>query len=224
MSDDSAFRPADPAGIHELRRSYHDRIADVREQSVAMLRAVVLGIRVASGALTEGAPVEPATVPDVRRARAEAAYVDGTVVGMLALESPVARDLRLILAARDVAQLALLCVGLCAQLAVRVDRVVTGLDPARLRLVGEVGAGTEALLVEAESAWSALDPEMARAVLGHAGEAREMQAGLISELIGLTDVPVPLAFDLAMVARAFERLADHGLEVADRVLFAVPGG
>src|SRR5438309_942896 len=82
----------------------------------------------------------PATVPDVRRARAEAAYVDGTVVGMLALESPVARDLRLILAARDVAQLALLCVGLCAQLAVRVDRVVTGLDPARLRLVGEVGA------------------------------------------------------------------------------------
>lgn len=210
--------------LRELRRTYHDRIADVRERSLQVLRGAIEGVAAVTQALV--APDQGATTPipsDGGRMQALAATVDAEVVSLLALEAPVARDLRLILVARDVTQISLLCTGLCAGLAGRVTRAAGALTPELRRLVGEVGAGTEGLLRRAEAAWAGIEPDLAAGVLSAAVEVRALQTRFISALIGLTGIPMDAAMDLAMVARAYERLADHAVEVAERALFAVNG-
>lgn len=210
--------------VRELRRSYHDRIADVRERSLEILRCSVLGTSAVTRALVE--PGGPGQVPlpfGMEQMQALAATVDSEVVSLLALEAPVARDLRVILVARDVTQISLLCTGLCAGLAARLPRAAAALTPELCPLVGEVGSATEGLLQRAGAAWAGMDPATAGEVMSSAASVRVLQAGFISALIGLTGVPMDAAMDLAMVARAYERLADHAVEVAERVLFAVNG-
>jgi len=98
----------------ELRTTYHDRIAAVRERSLDILRGTVAGIESATDALTgSGDGRERAGSCPTDDMQSLAAAVDAEVVDLLALESPMARDLRVILASRDVAQIGLLCSGLC---------------------------------------------------------------------------------------------------------------
>ena len=221
------FEPVDgneSGPVRELRRSYHDRIAEVRTHSLDILRGAVAGTEAATKALLSGDPLGP--LPEGIAATAlqeRAALVDSEVIALLALESPVARDLRVILAARDVTQLGLLCVGLCAALADRVGRVSASLTEGMRQSAGDVGTGTEDLLRAAEGAWATLDAELAAAVVPQAAEVRARQTGFMTALIALEGVPMEAALDLALVARAFERLADHAVEIAERVRFAVQG-
>lgn len=216
------------AGLREMRRSYHDRIAEVRERSISIIHSSLAGTRAATlrlvaGGEAGGAPAGAVGPPDVAAVQALAAGVDAEVVSLLALESPMARDLRVILASRDVTQIGLLCIGLCRTLDSRVTRAAEALTPELSRLVGAVGTGTERLLAGAESAWATLDPEMAAEVERAAVEVRAGQTGFMSALLELDGVAMDAALDLAMVARAFERLTDHAVEVAERVGFAVSG-
>ena len=207
----------------ELRRGYHDRIAAVRGRSALLLRSALEGAEAATEFFSgDGSPADR-RMPQVDEMRAAAAAVDSEVMALLALESPVARDLRLILAARDVTQIGLLCVGLVADLGRRIDRVGEALDPDLRGRFGEVGTETDGLLRSAEAAWVSLDTGMAAGVPEGAQAGRTGQTALMATLIGLTAVRMETAIDLAMVARVYERLTDHALEISERVLFAVLG-
>lgn len=210
--------------LRELRRTYHDRIAEVRRHSLEILRNAIAGTAAATEGLADGrGPVETPTAERTAEMRERAQAVDGEVIALLALESPMARDLRVILAARDVTQLALLCIGLCDALATRVMRLCTSLSEDLRRKVGEVGAGTEHLLRAAEAAWATLDGDLAADVVPQAATVQARQTEFMTALIALEGVPMEEALDLALVARAFERLADHAVEIAERVRFAVQG-
>jgi len=101
--------------------------------------------------------------------------------------------------------------------------VAASLTPELRALASQVGAAVESLMREAEAAWTVLDAARAEGVAHAAPGLRTMQERFISGLIAMSGVPMDCALDLAMVARAFERLGDHAVEVAERVLFAVNG-
>ena len=212
--------PADPEPVKELRRAYHDRIAVIRERSLEILHLAAEGTAVATRALVESVEGGPAPV-HVETAARIAAEIDSEVVSLLALESPVARDLRVILAARDVTQIAVLCVGLCNTLAARVGSAQRLLTPDLCSLVECVGQGSAGLLRRAEAAWTTLDMDEAEAVVAGAAPVRAAHLDFFAALLRLTDVPMDAALDLGMTARAYERLTDHAVEIADRVEFAI---
>jgi phosphate transport system protein len=209
--------------VRELRLDYHDRIAEVREQSLSVLSRAVDATDAASRVLVAKGTSTEETGGDVEESQRIAAAVDAEVVALLALESPVARDLRTILASRDVTQIALLCAGLAAALGGRVRRVAGSLTDELCGLAGEVGTRTVDLLRAAEAAWAGLDLELASDVPAEATRVRRVQTEFITALLGLRGVAMESALDVALVARAYERLADHAVEVAERVLFAVRG-
>lgn len=216
------FPSEEPVALQELRRQYHDRIADVRDRSCAIVGVAVSGTADATRALLTRDP----TVGEDLDARVQAvattaAGIDAEVVGVLALESPVARDLRVILATRDVTQIALLCVGLCRTLARRASCRPEVLTPELTGLIESVGSGTAGLLQLAQGAWTALDTGLADSVADAALEVRAAQTEFFAALLELQGVPMDAAMDLGMAARAYERLADHAVEIADRVRFAV---
>ena len=208
----------------ELRRAYHDRIAELRERSVTVVRSATAGAEQAIDAFLRA---DQSAAASLRRRADEmsvvAGEVDDEVVSLLALESPVARDLRVILASRDVTQLSLLCGGLAQALGCRAGSAARAAYPGLRDRLETAGARTTALMRLAEAAWSTLDGDGAARVVAEAVPTRVAQVEFFSSLLVLTDVPVDVALDLGLSSRAFDRLADHAVEIAERVLFAAHG-
>lgn len=204
----------------ELRRPYHDRIADVRERSLDILRCTIVLTSAAVGAVAPGSGAErDASDSQVEDMRSLASAVDAEVVSLLALESPMARDLRVILASRDVTQIGLLCVGLSDSLTPRMARAGSALGPDLVDLMRRIASDVYLLLREAEAAWASLDPDLASKVQWSSVQVRALQTDFLTSLLGLVGVPMESAIDLAMVCRALERLVDHSVEIAERVEF-----
>lgn len=210
--------------MDELRRAYHDRIADLRGQTIALLRDASRSVGDVTAALVErdrdaGDVVVGGTADSASRV----GEVEAGVLDIIAQQAPVGRDLRVVLAALRIAQIADLCLGLSRTLGARVGRGEDVLTPNLRALASAIGEGTSSLLEDANGAWIVLDEDQARSVIAAAGEARGLQRRFLAELLGLDGVPVDAAVDLGMAARVYERLTDHAVEIAGRVLFAVTG-
>lgn len=210
--------------MDERRRSYHNRIARVRDETVALVHDAAAATENATAALLDpDAPVRHVVVATADQGAALVAKVENEIVEMLALQAPVARDLRVILAALRIADIAQLCFGLARTLAVRAGQASLVLTPSLRDAVRRIGAETAVLLERADGAWTVLDPELAGDVVDAAERSRERQRAFLAELISLPVAPIEAAVDLGMVARAYERLTDHAVEIAERVVFAVAG-
>jgi phosphate transport system protein len=210
--------------MDELRRAYHDRIGDLRSRTGSLVVAAADAVEVVTAALLEGDPAGGhRLLAELAAATDEPRRVEDEVLDILALEAPMGRDLRVVLASLFIAQAAGLCLGLARTLA---GRVITGdgvLTPTLRALAYEIGAQTVALLRRAVGAWAVLDEAAALALIADAEPSRLLQRRFLAELFGLSGVPVETAVDLGMLARAYERLTDHAVSIAGRVVFAATG-
>jgi phosphate transport system protein len=149
--------------------------------------------------------------------------VDAEVLALLALQAPVARDLRLILASRDIAQIGDLCLGLSLTLGTRLKFARDVLSVEMCEMVSEIGGATASLLRQANGAWTTLDDGQSLKVVDSARRCRQSQRAFLAALVRLQGVPVEAGLDLGMAARVYERLTDHSLEIAARARFAING-
>jgi phosphate transport system protein len=202
----------------ELRMAFHDRISELRARSIDIVRlaADALG-NVTRALLSNDATSAAAIVAGLVSVQDEVREVDAGVTDVLALQAPVARDLRMILTTLRVAQIGELCIGLIRSLASRVGRGEDVLTPGLRAQLGEIGAHTASLLAEANQAWIGIDPEVAAVVERDAETNRAMQRHFLAGLLELQPVPIETGVDLGMLARAYERLTDHAVEIAGRV-------
>ena len=210
--------------MDELRRDYHDRIADLRIRTGRLVVAAADAIEHVTGALlSRDVNAGRAVVAELDWAVKEPAAVEDEVLDLLALQAPIARDLRVVLASLFITQAAALCIGLARNLAGRVGSGEGVMTPALRELSAEIGAQTVELLRRANGAWAVLDEGLAMGVIDASEPARVLQRRFLAELLRLENVPVEAAVDLGMAARAYERLTDHAVEIAGRVVFAATG-
>jgi phosphate transport system protein len=210
--------------VQELRRGYHDRLYELREHSIAVVRGAAGAVEVATAALLECDDALAETIAVAASGTAGVvAEMDNSVFALLALQAPVARDLRLVLASRDVAQIGFLCMGLCRTLATKARAASSILSPHLRLLLERVGESTAVVLKVADTAWATLDRARADAVTIEAERSRGIQREFMTALLTLREVPVDAAVELGMASRAYERLTDHGLEIAAQVNFVARG-
>jgi phosphate transport system protein len=156
----------------------------------------------------------------VRRARAES-----DAFGLLALEQPVAGELREIV---SLIQIMADAERMCA-LAVHVAKIARMRHPGHL-LPAEVRAG----FAEMGKVANAMGDSANRALVSHdprtarLREEDEVMDNLHRQLLSVLLDPhwehgVPAAVDLALLGRFYERFADHAVEVGRRVVFMVTG-
>jgi phosphate transport system protein len=209
-----------------FRQDFQQQIEVVRGKSIAVVSDAVRGTRDATAALLTGDTTEDIlTEMEAAAPTATVGEVEHEVLVLLALQGPVARDLRVILTARDVAQLGELCLGLCLTLA-RLASGVQGILSDDLRsAISELGKKTALLLSRANNAWSAIDPDEAEAVIASADEVRGVLRTffVMCHEVTVNDVPIQEAVDLGTVVRMYVRLTDHAVDIATRVLFAANG-
>jgi phosphate transport system protein len=209
----------------ELRRSFHDDLADLRGRVDEMAAIVVAGIARVTDALLDGDAAAAAGVIEAD-ARIDELYptVEADVFHLVATQGPVARDLRFLMSTLRVA----MEVERSGDLVASVGRRVGTLDAAALTptvrlLLAEMGSRATAMFRSAAAAYATLDADRARALAAEDDAMDDLHRRLLRELFGATSHAVGSVVELGLIGRFYERVADHAVVIGERVGFVVDG-
>ena len=146
---------------------------------------------------------------------------------MLALQSPVASDLRRIVAAlriiADVERSADLAVNMC-----KAARRIYGkrLDPRLRGIIQKMGEQARQLFQEATEAYLADDVARASAIDDMDEYLDDLQREFVQAIFeshAAERLDLQVAVQLAVVARFYERIGDHAVNIGERVRYLVTG-
>jgi phosphate transport system protein len=152
--------------------------------------------------------------------------VDNLAIGILALQAPMAQDLRLVTAAikinNDLERMGDLSVSI-AQSALALMR-----EPVIRPLIDipHIAGLAQSMVRKALDAFVNRDAELARSVLASDDAVDNMRTASYHELISFMEKNpehIPQALYLLSVVRNLERIADHATNVAEDVLFLIKG-
>lgn len=209
----------------ELRRGFHDDLAELQARVERMAAVVVDGVGRATTALLENDAVGAERVV-AGDAVIDELYptVEASVFDLVARQAPVARDLRFLMATMRVA----MAIERSGDLVASIARRVSTIEPAALTppvrlLLADIGVRTSALFRGAAAAYSVLDADRARSLPAEDDAVDSVQLRLFDELYRAAPEHVASAVELGLVARFYERTADHAVVIAERVLFVVEG-
>jgi phosphate transport system protein len=210
-----------------MREAFHDQLDSMFDDLSAIAGQVRLAVHDASRALlTSDAAVAEAVISADREIDRATEDVEEKAFAVLSLQQPVAGDLRTVVAAlRMVSELERM-----GDLSVHVAKI------ARLR-VPEVAVPPEARPTVVRMATVA--EEMVSRLVRIIGE-RDVEAAVELELmddemdqllvstfsqllVGDWNHGIEAAVDIALLGRYYERIADHAVSVASRVIFVVTG-
>ena len=152
--------------------------------------------------------------------------IDELAVRLLALQQPMAKDLRFLTAAikinTDLERMGDLAVNI-------VERAIalTNRPPIKPLIdIPQMARTAESMVRKSLDAFVKREPELARSVLLSDDTMDRLRDSIHSELISfMQEDPesIPQALDLILVARHLERIADHATNIAEDTLFLVKG-
>jgi len=210
-----------------MREGYHLRLAELGEHGSSMCQVASDALRDATQALLDAdlALAERVIASDVQldemRASAEKVAVE-----LLALEAPVARDLRVVVSAlwivADLQRMGALAIHV-AKAARR--RHPAHVIPADVRpIVERMGRVGVHLADQAGVVLRTRDVQLARQLEVEDDLMDDLQRDLYTYLLAPTwRHGVAPAVDISLLARFFERFADHAVSIARRTVYLVTG-
>ena len=214
--------------MNELRKSFHQDLDEVRTELVHLAAFVTESIPRATNILLSG-DLEGAdyVISSDDEIDARALDLEERCVQILALQSPVAIDLRQILAAlrmiAEVERSADLVCNIC-----KAARRIYGpqLDPSLRGIITRMGEQAQQLYIAAIESFVENDAAKAAAIDDmdnylDALQKQFVQAIFESHADGHIDLQV--AVQLAVVARFYERIGDHAVNIGERVRYVITG-
>jgi phosphate transport system protein len=152
--------------------------------------------------------------------------IDEMAVRLLALQQPMARDLRFLTASikinTDLERMGDLAVNIVERAIALISR------PAVKPLIDipQMAHTVESMVRKSLDAFVKREPELARSVLISDDTVDRLRDSVIVELISFMQADpsaIPQALDFILVARYLERIADHATNIAEDTLFLVKG-
>jgi phosphate transport system protein len=152
--------------------------------------------------------------------------IDDLATRLLALQQPMATDLRLLTSAikinNDLERMGDLAVNI-------VERALSLINEPLIKPLIDIPAmasRVQSMIRKSLDAFVKRDPELARTVLVSDDAVDELRDSIYEELIGYMErdpKTVRQAINLMFVARNLERLADHATNIAEDVLYLIEG-
>jgi phosphate transport system protein len=210
-----------------MRDLYRHRLESIVDDLVAMTRTVRTATHRATGALlsADAAAAEQVIADDaeVDRSREE---IEERSFELLALQQPVAGDLRMLVATlRIVADLERM-----GDLAVHVAKVTRLRYPDRAvppeiePTVRSMAQAAEKMVDAAADVIESRDVEAARALESEDEEMDRLRRSIFSQLLSdRWQAGIEPAIDAALLGRYYERIADHAVSMGRRVVYLVTG-
>ena len=214
--------------MEELRKGYHHELQEARDELTRVAAMVTEAIPRATAVLLdsdlEGAEelISSDALVDER-----CVDVEERCIRILALQAPVAGELRQVVAilkmVAEIERSGDLAASLC-----KVSRRIYGhpLNPKLRGLIAGMGEQAQALWVAAIEAFVENDDSKAAAVIDMDAHLDAMQKQFIQTIFEVhahSAIDLQVAMQMAYVARFYERIGDHAVNVAERVRFVVTG-
>jgi phosphate transport system protein len=206
--------------MSEQRQEFDNELEAIESKVIELFAMVGEGLPLATRALLDGDKDAYLTLAERDRV-IDALYleVEGLANREILLQAPVASDLRFLLSVlRIVPELErshdlVVHIGAAAGHLLEED-----LTPRARALVARMGDLAAEMWRQAADSWYQRDRATAAALAERDEGLDELHASLIAELAaGHTAVPV--AMEMALVARDYERLGAHAVNIARRVMY-----
>ena len=208
----------------EHRLVFHHELAEIDNSVRHLFALVVEGV----AAATHGFLAGDADVARQLREQDEVIdtlyrNVEELVQRQFALQSPMAKDMRFLLSVLRIVPELERSGDLAEHIAQRAARgLSTALTPRIRGLIEQMGTvGTE-MWREAADAYVDRDGEVAVRLNERDDELDELHVSLTAELVS-GQLTVPIALEMALVARFYERLGDHAVNIAERIRYIAEG-
>lgn len=208
----------------ELRVAFHRDLQLIEDRVTRLFALVAEGLAAATDALLSG-DREAARAVAAKDAEIDELYrdVETLVQREFALQTPMARDLRFMLTILRIVPELERSHDLAEHIATAATRGVTSELTPRIRgLLEEMGRHGVEMWQKAASAFRDRDIEAAEALDHIDDELDELHVSLTAELVSGA-VSVPIAIEMTLVARYYERLGDHAVNIAKRVRYLAGG-
>ena len=210
-----------------MRNAFSDQLDSIRDDLVAMARLVRQAVSEGTAALLEGDALRAEQVisndSDIDALRIK---IEDHSFELLSLQNPVAGDLRMLVASlRMVSEFERM-----GDLAVHIAKI------ARLRVpdiavpnqvvptIARMAAVAEVMIGKVEHIIAESDVNAAAALEEVDQEMDRLRRNSFRELLGSDWTHgVEPAVDIALLGRYYERIADHAVSIARRVVFLVTG-
>lgn len=210
-----------------MREVFHEQLDSIFDDLAGICRSVETAVRLANQALLTGdAEIAEQVITadaDIDKAREK---VEDTAFSILSLQAPVAGDLRVVVSAlrmvSELERMGDLSVHVAKIARLRVPQVAV---PDEVRpTMARMGEVAEDMVSRVSRIISGMDVDAA-IDLGRADEIMDqLRRKSFTELLGDNWTHgVEAAVDLALLGRYYERIADHAVSVANRVIFVVTG-
>jgi phosphate transport system protein len=206
------------------------------QQELDTLEASALGgLDLVSGALSrtleaiEHQDIELAQIVVADDDRIDGRYLEvhQALITLLATQSPVATDLRLISAMlhvlKNIERMGDQCVNICKVIPLTGHEPPA--DPEMVKLILTMGTHTKSLISQAKRAFNERNIEMARDLVVRDDVVDELNRECFQLALAIGDDADKREWAMTMLltARAIERIADNAVDIGEQVAFVVTG-
>jgi phosphate transport system protein len=212
----------------EVRRSYHQELDELHESMTRVAAMLVEAIPRATQVLLDGDLEGADAIIGGDDAYDERCFeLESRCYSLLALQQPVAADLRRIMATNKIIGEVERSADLCVNIAKAARRLYGHeIDPKLRGLITQMSDQAQQLMRFAVDAYVELDAPLAAALDDIDDLLDRLQVAFISGIFeshagGRTDLTV--AVQLALIARFYERIGDHAVNVGEWVQYIVTG-
>ncbi|MEP6527203.1 MAG: phosphate signaling complex protein PhoU [Nocardioidaceae bacterium] len=210
-----------------MREAYYDQLDSIIQELVAMTGNVRALLRNATSSLLNAdARLAEQVISADDEVDREREVIEDRAFELLAMQQPVAGDLRMLVAGlRMVADLERM-----GDLSVHIAKVARLRFPARAipdhieATIAKMGDVAERMVGSAAEIVAERDVDAARALEEQDDEMDQLRRSLFRTLLSDEwDAGVEAAIDIALLGRYYERIADHAVSMARRVVYLVTG-
>jgi phosphate transport system protein len=209
----------------EHRKEFGRELEAIEANVIELFAVVAEDVPKATNALLTG-DTEAIAVLAEREQTMDALYpkVEDLVNKEILLQAPVAADLRFLLSVLRIAPELERSHDLVMHIASTANHILNDdLSPRTRGLVERMGSLASAMWRQAADSWYQRDRAAAAALGEQDQDMDELHASLIAELAA-GQMAVPVTMEMALVARDYERLAAHAVNISRRVLYLAGTG
>ncbi len=204
----------------EHRQEFERELGAIEAKVIELFAMVAEDLPGATQALLTGNS-DVLSVLDEREQLINALYpqIEELVNREILLQAPVASDLRFLLSVLRIVPELERSHDLVVQIASRANHILgDDLSPRARGIVERMGILASDMWREAVDSWYQRDRSAALALEGRDDEMDELHASLIAELAS-GRMTLPVTMEMTLVARFYERLGDHAVNIARRVVY-----
>jgi len=206
--------------MSDHRQEFDNELEAIESKVIELFAMVAEGVPVATQALLNGDDAAFVTLAE-RDREIDALYleVEGLANREILLQAPVASDLRFLLSVLRIVPELERSHDLVVHIAAVASHLIgSDLTPRGKSLVARMGDLASEMWREASDSWYQRDRAAAAALAERDEGMDELHSSLTAELAS-GQVAVPVAMEMALVARDYERLGAHAVNIARRVIY-----